>query len=143
MPQTSPLIMPVQQFDTNLDNSQMVDTSIIRKIALIMVLLYIFLIPWGNAVWDGFIRIFGMGSLGLAALVIVTHGTHRKYSFFHLFFLMFGSWVLLTLLWSPDISTGKDSASTIIQLVLISFVISLLIDTRDKMRLAYQSYVSK
>ncbi len=141
MPQTPPLTIPAHQFDTNFDNSQMVDTSVIRKIALVMVLLYIFLIPWGNAVWDGFIRIFGMGSLGLAALVVVIHGTHRKYSFFHLFLLMFGSWVMLTLLWSPDISTGKESASTIIQLVFISFVISLLIDTKDKIRLAYQSYV--
>ncbi len=137
MSQTPPLTMPSHQFD----NSQMVDTSIIRKIALVMVLLYIFLIPWGNAVWDGFIRIFGMGSLGLATLVVVTHGTHRKYSFFHLFLIMFGSWVLLTLLWSPDISSGKESASTIIQLVFISLVISLLIDTRDRIRLAYQSYV--
>ncbi len=137
MPQTPPLTMPAHQFDTN----QIVDTSVIRKIALVMVLSYIFLIPWGNAVWDGFIRIFGMGSLGLAALVVVAHGTHRKYSFFHLFLLMFGSWVMLTLLWSPDVSTGKESASTVMQLVFISFVISLLIDTRDKIRLAYQSYV--
>lgn len=138
MPQTPPLTMPaVHQFD----NNHMADTSVIRKIALVMVLMYVFLIPWGNAVWDGFIRVFGMGSLGLAALVVVTHGTHRQYSFFHLFLVMFGSWVMLTLLWSPDVSAGKESAFTIIQLVFISFVISLLIDTKDKMRLAYQSYV--
>ena len=48
---------------------------------------------------------------------------------------------MFTLLWSPDVSTGKESAFTIIQLIFISFVISLLIDTKDKMRLAYQSYV--
>ena len=137
MPQTPPLTMPAHQYDSD----QIVDTSVIRKIALVMVLSYIFLIPWGNAVWDGFIRIFGMGSLGFATLVIVMHGTHRQYSFFHLFLLMLGSWVMLTLLWSPDMDAGKESASTIIQLVFISFVISLLIDTKDKIHIAYQSYV--
>ena len=137
MPQTSPSTMPVHQ----LDNDQIADTSIIRKIALITVLLYIFLIPWGNAVWDGFIRIFGMGSLGLAIIVVVTHGTHRQYSFFHLFLLMLGSWVMLTLLWTADMDAGKETAATFMQLVFISFVISLIINTKDKMRLAYQSYV--
>ncbi len=120
---------------------QTINMSLINKIALLMTVLFIFLVPWGNYVWDGFTRIFGIASLGLAALVVVTHGTHRNYSFFHLFLLMFGSWITLTLLWSPDLKAGKDSTSTVVQLVFISFVISLIIDSKNKMRLAYQAYV--
>jgi len=137
MPQKPLLTMPVNQFNV----SPLVDTSVIRKLALFVVLLYIFLIPWGNTVWDGFTRAFGIASFGLAALVFVVHGTHRQYSLFHIFILMFGSWVMLTLLWSPDLVTGQESSLTIIQLVAISFVISLLIDTKNKIRMSYQAYV--
>ena len=121
--------------------SQTINMSLISKIALFVTLLFIFLIPWGNYVWDGFTRIFGIASLGLGALVVVAHGTHRRYSFFHLFLLMLGSWVLLTLMWSPNFVLAKESASTVFQLMLMSLVITLLIDTKDKILLAYQAYV--
>jgi len=137
MHQTPQLTMPTNQFNTD----EIIETSIIKKLALITVLVYIFLIPWGNVVWDGFIRAFGIAALGLSALVIVLHGTHKQYSLFNLFFLMFGCWVMLTLLWSPDIVRGQDGSSTIIQLVAVSFIITLLIDTKDRIRMAYQAYV--
>jgi len=137
MSQTPSLTIPENQFNAD----HVADTSIIKKLALLVVLLYIFLIPWGNVVWDGFIRVFGIGSLALAALVFVTHGTHKRYNFFHLFILIFGCWVMLTLMWTPDVVAGQESSSTILQLVAISFVITLLIDTKDRMRMAYQAYV--
>ena len=78
--------------------SQSINMSLINKIALFAIVLFIFLIPWGNYVWDGFTRIFGIASLALGALVVVVHGTHRHYSFFHLFLLILGSWATLSLM---------------------------------------------
>ena len=117
------------------------DTSLIIKLALLMTLLFIFLIPWGNVVWDGFTRIFGMMAFALSALVFVVHGTHRNYSLFHLFLLLFGAWTTLTLIWSPDLIAGKQAALTLLQLVFTAFILTLIIDSKKKIRLAYQSYV--
>ena len=117
------------------------DSSVIKNSALLIMLLFIFLIPWGNVIWDGFTRIFGVIAFALALLVLVIHGTHRNYSFFHLLVLMFGSWLILSLLWSPDLASGKEKTTTIIQLVMISLLVSFLIDSKSKIRLAYQSYV--
>lgn len=116
-------------------------TSLIIKVALLVMLLFIFLIPWGNVVWDGFTRVFGIAAFGLSMLVLIVHGTHRNYSLAHLFSLMFGGWVTITMIWSPDIVAGKESLKTLLQLLFTFFIISLLIDSKDKIRLAYQSYV--
>ncbi len=117
------------------------NTSVIAKATLFVTLLFVFLIPWGNVIFDGFIRVFGMASLGLGLITLIVHGTHQKYSFFHLFFLMFGCWLVFSLMWSPDYYAGQESAVTVVQLVLISFLISLILDTKDKIVIAYQSYV--
>lgn len=116
-------------------------TSLIVKIALFSILVFIFLIPWGNVIWDGFTRMFGIIAFGLAMLVLIVHGTHRNYSLSHLIAVMFGGWATITLMWSPDLIAGKSSLATVLQLLFTLFIISLLIDSKNKMVLTYQSYV--
>jgi len=116
-------------------------SSVIRNLAIITTLLFIFLIPWGNVIWDGFTRIFGIAAFGSAFLLFLVHGTHKKYYMFHLLVMLFGGWLIFTLMWSPDIETGRTAATTAIQLVLISLLISLVLDNKNKLNMAYQSYV--
>ena len=116
--------------------------SIINKLALVTTLIYIMLIPWGNAVFDGFTRLFGIAAVGTALLMLITQGTHRRYSFFHLLIVLFWSWIIISLIWSPDLETGKTATNTAIQLVIISFLISFVINSRMTIRLAYQAYVA-
>jgi len=120
---------------------QRIESSLITKIALIVTLISIFLIPWGNAIFDGFTRLFGIAGFGLAAIGMLLDGTHRQYSFFHLFILMFGCWITLSLMWSPLQEKGIDDTITFIQLVFLAFLFTFLLDTKDKKYLAYQSYV--
>ncbi|MEE9326250.1 MAG: O-antigen ligase family protein [Cocleimonas sp.] len=115
--------------------------SFIKKLALFFTFLFIFSIPWGNAVWDGFTRVIGLGAFGMAVLVLVMHGTHKKYNAFHLFITLFGVWMLVSLMWSSDLVRGKPFLFTTIQLLLIPFLVTLIIDSKQKMMLAYQSYV--
>jgi len=110
-------------------------------LALFLSLFFIFSIPWGNAVWDGLTRIFGIIAFGAAGLSLITHGTHSRYNIFHLFVALFGVWLMFSLMWSPDLVRGEFLLTTTIQLLIIAFLMTFILDTKYKMLLMYQSYV--
>ena len=109
--------------------------------ALFLSLFFIFSIPWGNAVYDGLTRIFGIIAFGTAGLSLITHGTHSRYNIFHLFVALFGVWLMFSLMWSPDLVRGEFLLTTTIQLLIIAFLITFILDTKYKILLMYQSYV--
>ncbi|WP_299875260.1 O-antigen ligase [uncultured Cocleimonas sp.] len=115
--------------------------SIINNAALFLAMFFIFSIPWGNAVWDGLTRIFGFVAIGFTGLALITHGTRSKLNIFHLFVALFGAWLMLSLMWSPDLVWGKKLLTTTTQLLIIAYLITLILDTKFKMLQMYQSYV--
>ncbi len=118
-----------------------IESSLIVKLALFLSLFFIFSIPWGNAVWDGLTRIFGIVAFGAAGLSFIKHGTHTRYNIFHLFVALFGVWLMISLMWSPDLVRGEFLLTTTIQLLVIAFLVTFILDTKYKMLLMYQSYV--
>ena len=123
------------------ENHQKLESSLIVKLALFLSMFFIFSIPWGNAVWDGLTRIFGIIAFGVAGLNLITHGTHTRYSIFHLFVALFGVWLIISLMWTPDLPRGEFLLTTTIQLLVIAFLVTFILDTKFKMLLMYQSYV--
>jgi hypothetical protein len=117
------------------------NTGLIRTLSLAAVLLFVFLIPWGDGAFDGLPRFAGILSFGMTFLYLVVHGSHRNYNFFHFFALLYGVWMLFALLWSPDQEYGLEKAITNTQLVLMVFMFTLVIQTKNNIRMAYQAYV--
>ncbi len=117
--------------------------GIINKLALFSTTLFIFLVPWGDAIYDGTPRLVATLALGLSFLLVITHGTHRNYSIFHFLIVIFVVWQLFSLMWSPTPGTewGKEVAFRYIQLLLLAFVFSISIVNKSRINLAYQAYV--
>lgn len=120
--------------------SQETPSSILYKLALFATLFFIFSIPWGNAVWDGLTRIIGMVAFGLMGISLMVHGLHTKFSLFHLVIALFGVWLSVSLMWSPDIERGSQLLFTILQLLTISILVTLVIYNKYTLLLFYQSY---
>lgn len=117
------------------------NTGVIRVLSLASVLLFVFLIPWGDGAFDGLPRLAGILSFGMTFLYLVVHGSHQRYHFFHFFTLLYGVWLLFALLWSPDQEYGLEKAITNTQLVLMVFMFTLIIQSKHNIRMAYQAYV--
>ena len=131
------------QTDTllTLGSNKLDNAGVIRTLSLAGVLFFVFLIPWGDGAFDGFPRLAGILSFGTTFLYLIVHGTHLNYNFFHFFTLLYGSWLLFSLQWSPDQAYGLEKAVTNTQLVLMVFMFSLVIQTKNNIRMAYQAFV--
>lgn len=115
--------------------------GLIHKLAWWSVLALIFQLPWGNGLWDGIAKVFGLLAFAFAGLLVVTKGSHRSFNFFNLIALILGCWHLIALMWSPDHTYGIKAANTFTQLVLMSVVYTYLINDAYKLRMAYLAYV--
>lgn len=115
--------------------------GIIHKLAVAAVLSFIFIIPWGDGVWDGLPRMFGILSFGLSILLVITKGTHKNFTFYHLFVILFGAWVILSVIWSPDTASGVELAKRVFQIILLPILFTLVLIKKNDILRAYQSYV--
>jgi len=116
--------------------------GLIHKLAWWSILVLIFQLPWGNGLWDGIAKIFGLLAFAFSGLLLVTQGTHRHFNFFNLMALMLGAWHLIALMWSLDHEWGSKAANTFTQLVLVSIVYTYMINDAYKLRWAYLAYVA-
>lgn len=116
-------------------------SDIITKITLSITLLFIFLVPFGDGIWDGLPRISATLAIGFSLILFLIHGTHRNYNFFHFFSVIYIAWQLISLMWTPDFEWGKGVAITSVQLLLLAFLLTLVIDNKKKIIWAYQAYV--
>ena len=130
-------ILNADSFGENQNQSQ----GLISAIALFSTLFFIFSIPWGNAVWDGLSRLFGLGAFAFTGFSLIAHGTHAKFNIFHLFIVFFGVWLMISLMWSPDLERGEPMLITTLQLLMISFLLTFTIDNKKRRLLIYQSYI--
>lgn len=116
--------------------------GIITTGSLFISLFFIFSIPWGNAVWDGLSRIFGLLAFGAVGLAFISGGTRGKFSLFHLAIALLGVWFILSLIWTPDFDRGELLLKTTLQLMLLTLLVTVNIDNNKKnILLFYHSYV--
>ena len=115
--------------------------GVVHKITWYLLLLMIFLIPWGEGVYDGLAKVVAMPTLGLSLVMLVLEGTHRNYSMFNLFAVILGGWYLVGIWWSPIPEYSTDILKTYIMLILMSLMFTYLISDEYKFRGAYQAYV--
>ena len=114
--------------------------SFAHKLAWWVLLSIIFTLPWGNGLWDGMVKIQSALAFALVAIMLATEGTHRHFTIFNFIAIIFGSWHLLALWWTPDIGWGTQAANTFIQLVMLSLLFTYLVNDGYKLRVAYQAY---
>ncbi len=125
-----------------LSNDPLVDKSdLITKTTLFISLLFIFLVPFGDGIWDGLPRVSATLAIGFSVILFLVHGTHRNYNFFHFFSVLYIAWQVISLMWTPDFDWGKGMAITSVQLLLLALLLTLVLDTKKKIIYAYQAYV--
>ncbi len=127
--------VPDQAVSTNSNH------GLIHSVALFAVLTFIFLIPWGDGLWDGLTRVFGILAFAAAALLFVLEGTNKNFSYFHFFALVLWAWVILSTTWSPNLAKGTEMAGRVFQIMLLPLLFTLVINNRKSIIYAYQSYV--
>lgn len=115
--------------------------NLIRFSTLVVTLIYIFLIPFGNHFYDGIGTIFAAASLGLSLAGVLIYGTHQRYTAFHFLFAFWTGWVLLSTLWSMDTVKAGQQSTLIFFLFLVSMITAFVITSPDRLRAAYQAYV--
>jgi len=117
------------------------DPSLINKATVFSTLLFIFLVPWGDSVWDGLPRVAATIALGFAFIQLLVHGTHRNYTYFHFIAIMYFSWQIFSMIWSPELVRAEAIAKTITQLIFLTLLFALTIDNKSRLIAAYQVYV--
>ena len=115
--------------------------GVIHRTTWYLLLLMIFLIPWGEGLYDGLAKVLAMPVLGLSLVMLVLEGTHRNFSLFNLFAIMLGGWYLVGIWWTPTPEYSSNILRTYIMLILMSLMFTYLISDEYKFRWAYQSYV--
>lgn len=115
--------------------------SFIHRLTWYFLLLMIFLIPWGEGVYDGLARMVAAPTLGLTLIMVTLEGSHRNFSAFNLFALLLAIWYLVGIWWTPDLGWGTEILRTYIMLIMMSFMFTYLINNEYKFRWAYQAYV--
>ncbi len=116
--------------------------GVVHKATWYLLLLMIFLIPWGEGVYDGLAKFVAMPTLGLSLVMLVLEGTHRNYTLFNLFAVMLGVWYLVGIWWSPTPEYSTKILQTYIMLIMMSLMFTYLINDEYKFRWAYQVYVA-
>ena len=135
------MISNKQQLSARNQQESMADKGLISKVTLFVTILFIFLMPWGDGLWDGTPRIAATISLGLSAILFLTQGTHKNYSFYHFFLVFYMAWQMLSLTWTSDLPYALPIAKTTIQLLFLAIMFTIVIDTKAKIQYAYQAYV--
>ncbi len=115
--------------------------NIINQFALFITCVFIFLIPWGDSIKDGLPAIVGLASFAVVGLSIISGGSHRDYSIFHLMVIGLWVWSLITLMWTQNYESGIEVAKRAIQIMILPFLFTLIITNKERILIAYQSFV--
>ncbi len=128
-------------FEAMPTESKLFNPSIFNKAAVFTTLLFIFLVPWADSLWDGLPRLAATLAIGFAFIQLLIHGTHRNYTYFHFIVVVYFAWQIMSVMWSPEFERAEVIVMTTIQLVFLTFLFCLVIDNRPRLMAAYQAYV--
>lgn len=115
--------------------------GMLTTLALSITLSFIFVLPWGKSIGDGFPAMLGALSFASAAALFITQGTHREYTVYHFLVIAFWAWALTSVIWSQGNGAEIEVAKTSFQVMLLPFLFTLVFNSKYRVRLAYQSYV--
>jgi len=118
---------------------------VLRKIALILLLLFIFIVPTEKVVLiDGFgsiARIIGMLAMMAWFLSIALGGHFRSTKAFHTYLFLFIFWNCASIFWSVDIASTQERIISWVQLGLLVVLIWDLLDSHALTTAGIQAYV--
>ena len=129
----------IETSENHIDRTQ--HNGLIYNLSLTSVLFFIIIMPWADGISDGLVRIFGILAFGMSSLLFVIKGTHRNYTYYHILIILLWSWVIFSVVWTPNIESGLEFAPRLFQIMLLPFLFTLVITSRHSLLLAYQAYV--
>lgn len=116
-----------------------------RKIAYYTSLTIIFVIPWENLIdIPGVGTVSKIAGLLVAAIWVASALNERRFrkpSFFHLIFLLFIIWNILSIYWSVDIDKTLSRIQTYVQIGILVFIIWDIYTTPKNLETAMQVYI--
>lgn len=115
-----------------------------RKIALALSLVFIFLIPWEGMVrlpWGTFARFTGLAVGGFWLLTVVFTGRIRKLGAFHIMVGLFVLWNAFSVFWSDGPNRTFSHAKTWAQMLLMIFILWDLYTSRSSLLAGLQAYI--
>lgn len=116
-----------------------------RSIAVWVLLILIFTIPWENAITLSGIgtltRVMGLVLITMWLLAILAKGRIRKPNLFHLVFLLFIQVNIVSIFWTHDITATKERIISYIQLFIFVLILWDLFDKQNIFQAGLQAYV--
>jgi O-antigen ligase len=115
------------------------------KAAFLCLCLLTFLVPWDNTVafsgLGSLSRLVGAGTFGLGLVAVLANQRVRRLHPFHVIAGAFVLWSALTLLWTEDVSSTSERASTYFQVLLFGWLIWEYARTEDRLHMLLACYV--
>ena len=137
---THPMQIPQQGLP-----SQKTRSSVMRFVAFVLSLVFIFIIPWENAITIGELgtltRAIGLLMTALWVVKILATGKFRKPRPFHMMIFLFVGWNCMSTFWSLSTPDTTQSMKTYLQLAGLTIILWDLYDTPAALRAALQAYV--
>ena len=116
-----------------------------KRLAYLVALLLIFVIPWENTVEVRDIgtisRFIGLFAGAIWLLAVVVEGDVRRPNLYVVLVTGFVAWNALSLFWSIDPETTVELVFTYIQLLVLVFILWDLFRTTPAIRAGLQAYV--
>ena len=106
--------------------------DVTRRTATWMAITFVFIVPWENVIvipgLGTLARVAGLGLFGLFALSVAAKGTLRRPTQFHILAAAFAVWGITSVAWSSAFAISTLFSITLIQLVLIAYLLYNLLD---------------
>lgn len=115
-----------------------------RKIALALSLIFIFLVPWEGMVrlpWGTFARFTGIAVGGFWLATVIVTGRLRKLAPFQFVMCLFVLWNVLSVFWSDNPNRSFGHAKTWAQMLLLVLILWDLYTTRESILAGLQAYI--
>jgi len=116
-----------------------------RFVAFGLSLVFVFIIPWENAITIGELgtltRVIGLLMAAFWVVKILTTGKFRKPRPFHVAIFLFIAWNCISTFWSLSIEDTAQSRKTYFQLAGLAIILWDLYDTPAALTAALQAYV--
>ncbi len=117
----------------------------IRKLAQISALFFIFTIPWENAFTLGSLgsvsRLAGLAAAGLWVVSVIFRKGVRSFNIFHLFVFAFLLYNVSTIFWTLEYDYTRERATTYLQMAIQIWMLWDLITTEKMLRSAMRAFL--
>jgi O-antigen ligase len=117
----------------------------VRRITLLLSLLFIFVVPWEDSIttstWGSLARIMGLLLAVFWVINIIVEGRLRKPHIFHFLALLFFAWNFVSMYWSHDVLGSTERITTYSQIFLFLLVFWEMFQTPGELKAGLQAYI--